>query len=146
SPLPEIIHKSHTLDMTPTTAPAPNPSARLLALANDVSNAFEYMTAQFGKPPLSRLVVTPIPGNFGQGFPGLIYLSTLSYIDPSQRPLHNRDSYVQTFFNDVLDVHEVAHQWWGNLIASAGYEDDWMMEALADYSSLMFLEKKNGQR
>ena len=143
----QSVRKPSLLDMPPATTPVtPNPSARLLALANDVSNAFDYMTGQFGRPPLTRLTVSPIPGSFGQGFPGLIYLSTLSYIDASERPARARTSYVQTFFNDVLDVHEVAHQWWGNLVTAAGYQDDWMMEALADYSSLMFLEKKNGER
>ena len=124
----------------------PNPSGRLEKLASDVSGALQFMTAQFGPPPVRRLTVSPIPGGFGQGFPGLIYLSTLSYLDPSQRPPGVRNPYAQMFFSDVLDAHEVAHQWWGNLVTSAGYEDDWIMESLADYSALMFLEKKQGSR
>lgn len=132
----------------PDTLPAvpPNPAARLELLADDVSDALQYMSAQFGPPPLRRLSVSPIPATFGQGFPGLIYLSTLSYIDPTQRPPGVRNPYAQMFFSDVLDAHEVAHQWWGNLVTSEGYSDDWIMEALADYSALMFLEKKKGAR
>ena len=37
------------------------------------------MAGKFGPPALPHLTVSPIPGTFGQGFPGLIYLSTLSY-------------------------------------------------------------------
>jgi len=33
---------------------------------------------------------------------------------------------------DWVIVHELSHQWWGNLIASPGYHDDWIMEALAN--------------
>lgn len=132
-------------DDTPPPVP-PNPTARLELLAEDVSAALQYMAAQFGPPPVRRLSVSPIPATFGQGFPGLIYLSTLSYLDPTQRPPGARNPYSQSFFSDVLDAHEVAHQWWGNLVTSEGYADDWLMESLADYSALMFLEKKKGPR
>jgi hypothetical protein len=144
---PEILRRPRFSDVAPPpVTPPPNPAARLAALAQDVSGAFEFMTAQFGRAPVNRLTVTPIPGSFGQGFPGLIYLSTFSYMDPTQRPAGLNNPYTQTFFSDVLEAHEVAHQWWGNLVTSAGYQDDWIMEALADYSALMFLEKKSGQR
>ena len=145
-PNPEGLRRRIPDVSSPPIPERPNPGARLTTLALDVSAALEFMTAQFGRPPVNRLTVSPIPGGFGQGFPGLIYLSTLSYMDPTQRPPGVRNSYNQTFFSDVLDAHEVAHQWWGNLVTSSGYQDDWIMEALADYSALMFLEKKNGQR
>ena len=29
-------------------------------------------------------------------------------------------------------------------MTSAGYHDEWLMEALADYSALLYLENKNG--
>ena len=52
----------------------------------------------------------------------------------------------QTFFSDVLAPHEVAHQWWGNLVTSEAYQDAWMMEALANYTALLYLEKRKGPR
>jgi hypothetical protein len=124
--------------------PAPGPPDRLETLARDVASAFEYMIAQFGPPPLKTLTVSPIPGGFGQGFPGLLYLSTLAYLDPSQRPASAQDRFVTTFFSDLLDAHEVAHQWWGNLVIGKGYQDAWLTEALANYSALLYLEKKKG--
>ena len=138
--------KRHLPDITPPPPP-PNPAARLQMLAGDVSGALQYMTSLFGPPCLRHLSVSPIPGGFGQGFPGLIYLSTLSYLDPTQRPAGARNNPdAQIFFSEVLDAHEVAHQWWGNVVLGAGYSDDWIMEALADYSALMYLEKKKGPR
>src|SRR5262249_32024817 len=80
----------------------------------------------------------------GQGFPGLIYLSTLSYMNPDERPASARAPRQQTFFSDLIQAHEVAHQWWGNVVAPDGYQDDWILEALAQYSSLMWIEKKKG--
>ncbi|MBI4876365.1 MAG: hypothetical protein HY822_17145 [Acidobacteria bacterium] len=124
----------------------PNPVTRLRRLAEDMAAAFEFMGRNFGTPPLKTLTVAPIPGAFGQGFPGLIYLSTVSYLEPRERPADARGGLQQVFFSDILQAHEIAHQWWGNTVTSTFYQDDWLMEALANYSALLFLEKKNGPR
>ena len=128
-----------------TTTPAPpDPLARMEAVAADVAASLEYFSGLFGPPALPRLTVAPIPGTFGQGFPGLLYLSTLSYIDPMQRPANARTNRDQTFFSDLMAPHEVAHQWWGNIVSPKTYQDEWIMEALAHYSALLWLEKKKG--
>jgi len=127
-------------------APPADPASRMTNVGRHVAAALEFMTALFGPPPIQHLTVSPIPGTFGQGFPGLIYLSTLAYLDPSQRPASLRADYDNTFFADLLDAHEVGHQWWGNLVLPAGYQDDWLMESLANYSALLLLEKKKGSR
>jgi aminopeptidase N len=90
--------------------------------------------------------VAPIPGTFGQGFPGLVYLSTLAYLNPSDRPPGAQSEHQRTFFSELLHAHETAHQWWGNLVTSSHYQDDWLMEALANYSSMLILERKKGRR
>jgi len=123
-----------------------DPASRMTNVGRHVAAALEFMTAAFGPPPIQHLTISPIPGTFGQGFPGLIYLSTLAYLDPSQRPASLRADYDNTFFADLLDAHEVGHQWWGNLVLPAGYQDDWLMESLANYSALLLLEKKKGPK
>jgi len=127
-------------------APAPNPVSRLEPLANEIASAFEFLNTHLGPPALNQLMVAPIPGAFGQGFPGLVYLSTLSYLSPADRPVNTRDSQQQTFFSEILHAHETAHQWWGNVVSSASPQEDWLMEAFANYSALLFLEKKKGAR
>src|SRR5262249_7701956 len=128
----------------PLPAPPPDPAGRLELLAKDVAGALDFMMAEFGPPPMRTLAITPIPGGFGQGFPGLVYLSTLAYIDPEQRPAALRERAQQTFYSELLEAHEVAHQWWGNMVIPAGYQDEWLMESLANYSALLLLEKKKG--
>ena len=133
------------LDM-PQTPPAPPPAdplARLSRLADDVASALQFMASKFGPPTLSHLTVSPIPGTFGQGFPGMIYLSTRSYVNPAETRMAAADA---LFFDELLQAHETAHQWWGGLVYSASYRDDWLMEALANYSALLFLEKSRGAR
>ena len=120
--------------------PPPSPLDGLSALSSELIDALEFMGTRFGAPPLTNLNVTPIPGRFGQGFPGLIYLSTLNYVD------ERRSVNVGPFFNELLQSHEIAHQWWGNSVTAAHAEDEWLMEALANYSALLFLEKKRGAK
>ncbi|MBZ5674729.1 MAG: hypothetical protein LAP61_10825 [Acidobacteriia bacterium] len=132
-----------TIVQTPTP---PDPLARLNAVAADVSASFQYFSGLFGPPPLKTLTVAPIPGTFGQGFPGLVYLSTLSYLDPLERPAAARNATLQTFFSDLMAAHEVAHQWWGNIVMPKSYQDEWLFEGLAHYSALLWLEKKKGSK
>jgi len=122
----------------------PDPLERLQGLAGDVASAMEFMTSKFGPPALPHLTVSPIPGSFGQGFPGLIYLSTLAYLKqlPGRTGAVNPSQ--EIFFADLLAPHEAAHQWWGNRVTAATYRDNWLMEALANYSALLFLEKTKG--
>ncbi|MBZ5584283.1 MAG: hypothetical protein LAQ30_19135 [Acidobacteriia bacterium] len=127
-----------------TAQPVPNPTARLQQLALDVASAMEFMASRFGPPALPHLTVSPIPATFGQGFPGLLYLSTLSYLK-SLPPGRRATEEQEIFFEDVLQAHETAHQWWGNRVVPAAYRDYWLMEALANYSALLYLEKHKGQ-
>src|SRR5579871_1910605 len=128
----------------PAAAPS-NPTIRLEDLASDVASSMEFMASRFGRPPLRSLEVSPIPGTFGQGFPGLLYLSTLSYLRKEDAPMARLDRRGQTFFIDMLQAHEAAHQWWGNVVLPATYRDNWLMEALANYSALLYLEKRDGK-
>ncbi len=123
----------------------PDPTARLNELAGEVADDFEFMRDHFGPPPNETLMVSPIPGAFGQGFPGLLYLSTVSYLTPEQRPKDAQQGYNETFFSEILHAHETAHQWWGNIVSCTGYQDEWLMEALANYSALMLLEQRRGE-
>jgi aminopeptidase N len=53
---------------------------------------------------------------------------------------------VETSISESVVAHETAHQWWGDLIVWRGYRDQWIFEALANYSSLMILEAENPQQ
>ncbi len=158
--LEEALHPTSTLSSGPAPGPPvrthgprmppqtitipvdPDPLARLHAVASDVAASLEFFTGMFGPPAMKTLTVAPIPGGFGQGFPGLVYLSTFAYLDPVSRPAALRDAQELVLYSDLMVPHEVAHQWWGGVISTAHTEDEWLLEALANYSSLLWLEKK----
>ena len=122
--------------------PTPDPLDRLQAVADEVAGSLEFMVAKFGPPALPHLTVSPIPGTFAQGFSGLIYLSTLAYL--KNVPGSVGSATEGLFFGDILQAHEMAHQWWGNRVTASSYRDYWLMEALANYSALLYLEKTKG--
>lgn len=144
-PRPGAGHR-WTVDLSPfpVEPTRPQPFAHLERLAVEIAGGLEFMATHLGPPVLKNLTVAPIPGTFGQGFPGLIYLSTLVYLDPASRPTEVRSIAGQAFFSDIMHAHETAHQWWGNVVAAATPEDDWLMEALANYTALLYTEKRGG--
>lgn len=145
-PMPRSMGRRPDVFETVPPVAAIKPTSHLAGLAENAASAFEFMRSEFGPPPLKTLTVSPIPGAFGQGFPGLVYLSTLAYLRQEERPPALRSREDEIFFSELLPAHEVAHQWWGNTVAVASYQDEWLMEALASYSSLLYLEKRRGPK
>ena len=147
APLPNPRSRIGGVARLPVTSPMPvDPAGRLAHLEQDVVDALEFMTAKFGPPPIRHLSITPIPAGFGQGFPGLVYLSTLAYVSPEQRPERYHNRFEQTFYSELLETHEVAHQWWGNMVYASDYQDEWLIESLANYTALLLFEKKKGTK
>jgi len=147
APAPEPPPFRRRLKPITTVAPPPgppDPAGRVDELTKNLLDTLDFMTQEFGPSPIRNLAVTPIPGGFGQGFPGLVYLSTLAYINPGQLPPRLRERSEATFYSELLETHEVAHQWWGNLVVPASYHDDWLIESLANYSALLLLEQRKG--
>ncbi|MFT6855540.1 MAG: aminopeptidase N [Cyclobacteriaceae bacterium] len=43
-------------------------------------------------------------------------------------------------------IHELAHEWWGNLITAEDYCDIWIHEGMATYAELLVIERIYGKR
>ncbi len=142
-----LAHRRADLPVDTTAPlPPPDPRERMRALAAEVESALEFMASKFGPPALPHLTISPIPATFGQGFAGLVYLSTISYLRHLPRTEANPSDPQDLFFAELLQAHETAHQWWGNRVGATEYRDFWLMEALANYSALLYLEKSKGPR
>ena len=121
------------------------PVDRLEDVADDSAAALTFFAERFGPPVSPNIVISPIPTPFSQGFAGLVYASTLSYFQQDDPPLAGLPVSERIFHAELVRPRELAHQWWGNLLSAKDSADGWMMEALATYSSLMFLEHRMGK-
>ena len=124
-------------------APLPlSPLGNVQLVADDAVRAITFFTRRFGPYPYDELAVTQMPGLMSQGWPGLIFLSSFSFLSPDQK-LALRMPEVEKIDSDCVIAHETAHQWWGDLVTWSGYRDQWIVEGLATYSSLLLLESQD---
>ena len=117
----------------------PSPADALRGLARELALAVRYYEGFSGPFPYAELNVSQIPGTFGQGWPGLLYISTLSFLSRTEQQRAGL-SPSQEQFSDLMPFHEAAHQWWGNVVGWSSYRDQWIDEALANYLALMFVD------
>jgi hypothetical protein len=124
------------------TTPAPSPARNAQKVAEASARAIEFFSRRFGAYPYSSLALAQMPGDLSQGWPGLVFLSSFSFLTAQEKSdLHMTP--VEKILSTNVIAHETAHQWWGDSVTWSGYRDQWIVEALANYSSLMLLESEN---
>ena len=108
--------------------------------------AIGLYTSYFGPLPFKRLSITQQTAcNYGQSWPGLVWLPICSFYDVTVRHQLGID-WADKGYWDVVTPHEVAHQWWGQLVGFNSYRDQWMSEGFADFSASLFLQTAYGKQ
>jgi len=130
---------SNLMQMIPT---APSPADALKQLGRDIDSSIRFYENYSGPFPFQKLGVSQIPGTFGQGWPGLLYISTFSFLPPAAQQRAGLTESGQEHFTDLVPFHEVAHQWWGNVVGWSAYRDQWIDEAIANYLALLFADSQ----
>jgi hypothetical protein len=120
----------------------PSPARHAQAVADDAARSVQFFAQRFGPYPYHSLALTQMPGPVSQGWPGLVFLSSLTFLttDEADR-LHF--SAARSTLRRLALAHEIAHQWWGDLVIWSSYRDQWIVEALANYSALMTLQAEH---
>lgn len=110
-------------------------------VAETCGQAIDTYTRWFGPYPYSSLAVTQFPSPNSQGWPGLIFLSSTAFLPPAEQARVRQDDYGRVLYAELMPWHETAHMWWGDVVLWRGYRDQWLVEALSNYSALMMLER-----
>jgi hypothetical protein len=138
SPLPRVVNVSPDFGVFSTEGLTDT-------ILEDVGATLKFFSDTLGPYPFDRLAIAQFPVAFSQGWPSLIYVSTLSFFTPEQLErlgLKARNNLLATEF---VRAHEVAHQWFGNKVGWRSYRDQWMMEGFSNYLGAMYLEHKYGE-
>jgi ABC-2 type transport system permease protein len=109
-------------------------------MAEGMQDALAFCSAQFGKYPHDEIRIVEFPrySNFAQSFAQTIpYSEGIGFIFKVRDPRRDLDMAYYT------TVHEVAHQWWGQLIIPSNQPGGALLtEGLAQYSALAVVKKK----
>lgn len=122
--------------------PTPSPADALKQLAKEIDASVHFYETYSGPFPFHNLSVSQIPGTFGQGWPGLLYVSTFSFLSPEAQQRAGLSPSGQEHFTELVPYHEVAHQWWGNVVGWSSYRDQWIDEAVSNYLALLFADSR----
>lgn len=130
-------------DMMPLARPDPQRNAKTVAELS--AHTVDFLTPRLGPFPYQTLALTQMPGSDSQGWPGLVFLSSYAFLSSAERTRgRGREApSTQILYDRLMTAHETAHQWWGNEVFWASYRDQWLMEALANYSALLELEAES---
>lgn len=101
-----------------------------LIIAADSLSAYNQ---NFGPYPYTELdvVEAPMQNAAGVEFPGIILVADFLYDNPTRRSF------------TIATAHEVAHQWWYNMVGNDVFDDPWLDEALTTYTSSLYYEMNN---
>jgi tetratricopeptide (TPR) repeat protein len=100
------------------------------------ARALRYFESVFGDYPLDSLTLVTVPRGYSKhGVQSASYSqSYLGFVTLVDSIIRSGASW----HRDMTLAHEIAHQWWGNLVAWQSYRDQWLSEGMASYSALMF--------
>lgn len=95
----------------------------------DVANSMQFFQHMLGDElPGEEFYVTNIAAGHGQAFDGFLHMSEGTFT--AEHP----------GASELFRAHEVAHEWFGHKVGWQSYRDQWLSEALAEYSAMMFVQ------
>jgi Peptidase family M1 domain len=142
----QIAQIQRFVDSGDVEAAVGNLSAVAMAptIAQEMGNSIRTFEKYFGPYPYKQLAVTNIPFGYGQGWPGLIYLSIFTFLDNTQ--IHGLFGRVDPRQTEFFRAHETSHQWWGHRVGWKSYHDQWMSEGFATFSGNLYTQIRDGQK
>jgi hypothetical protein len=114
----------------------------------DMQNCFDFLLEKFGPLEIKQLNLLlrrrdDYGGLSNQGFVIFNLLDKSGFINDEMSVTRRMRKESPVVFDDVNRdnlIHEFSHQWWGGIISWKAYQDQWLTEGLAEFSTLFYLE------
>ena len=99
------------------------------------ASSVDVYNQHFGLYPYSELdiVQAPMRNALGVEYPGIVLIGASLYDNPDDPSFA------------VTTAHEVAHQWWYNLVGNDVFDEPWLDEGLTTYSSGLYYQDEFGE-
>jgi hypothetical protein len=110
-------------------------------LANLAFGIIEYYHRFLGPFPFPEFNIIEInTWGFGQAPPNILFITKEAF-----NPLMGEEN--QLFSQGINErfAHEIAHQYWGQVVKMPSVEEQWLTESFAEYSAAIFLKDFRGQ-
>jgi hypothetical protein len=104
-----------------------------------LAEALQFLEEQFGAYPLDHLTVATVPRGFSQGLLSFVTLAHGLVATPRGYRVYLSSVSARKQQRLETIAHELSHQWWGNMVGWYNYRDQWLSEALADFSATSFV-------
>jgi peptidase M1-like protein len=121
-----------------------NASGLSKTITQETANTLRVFQNYFGPYPYKQIAVTNIIGDYGQGWPGLLYLGWFTFLDSTQQ--HELGMKNQVGLTDFFRGHESSHQWWGHRVGWKSYHDQWLSEGFAEFSGKLYVQFRQNQK
>ena len=115
----------------------PANAAKLSEIFTVAESTLSYCGRTYGPYPYKKLVIAEAPVGAGSGmeFP-MFVTASFSRLPPLIGKL---------FFRDII-THEIAHQYWYQLVATNQFEEPWLDEGFTTYTTAKILERYHSIR
>ncbi|GAC1371984.1 MAG: M1 family metallopeptidase [Candidatus Saccharimonadales bacterium] len=95
----------------------------------------EYFKIPYPLPKLDMIAVPDFAAGAMENWGAVTYRDTALLVDPEKTSLSSKQRVAEVV------MHELAHQWFGNLVTMAWWDDLWLNEGFATWVSTLGLDK-----
>lgn len=109
-----------------------------------IKSILNFFSSLYGPFPFEKLYIVKRRWNVlgGHGPASLVVLNSLQKgLVPKSSP-GDLSSDVREYFL----VHEIAHQWWGNVVTGRSYRDICIPEGIAQFSTFLYIKESYGEK
>lgn len=109
----------------------PEDSSKAVNAFKNVVAMMEFFSTRFGEYPFEKY--------------GMVAVEPFRYGGMEHQTMTTINRRWLEGYSEGGIAHELAHQWWGDLVTCASWKDIWLNEGFATYSDAMFTEFKYGK-